>query len=65
MVKITGSLHINTGFIRIKPNINFIGSVQGTKIYNLSEPLELELPPTPAPTTPPTIVAPELPPDTL
>lgn len=48
MVKITGTLHSNTGFIRIKPNINFIGSVQGTKIYNLSEPLELELPPTPA-----------------
>lgn len=47
MVKITGNLHINTGFIRIKPNINFIGAVQGMVVYDLSNLTEIELTPTP------------------
>ena len=47
MVKVTGSLHINTGFIRIKPNINFIGSTQGITVHEIHESLEIELNPTP------------------
>lgn len=47
MVRITGHLHINTGFIRIKPNINFIGALQGTAVYDLSNFTEIELNPTP------------------
>ncbi|MFM6154713.1 MAG: hypothetical protein ACKPE3_17235 [Sphaerospermopsis kisseleviana] len=47
MVKITGNLHINTGFIRIKPNINFIGSTQGITVHEIHESLEIELNPTP------------------
>lgn len=48
MVKITGTLHIDTGFVRLKPNINFIGAKQGLSVYDLSKPLEIELNPTPA-----------------
>lgn len=48
MVKITGTLHINTGFVRLKPNINFIGAKTGISAYDLSKPLEIELAPTPA-----------------
>ena len=48
MVKITGTLHINTGFVRIKPNTNFIGAMMGISAYSLSDKLELELNPTPA-----------------
>ena len=47
MVKITGNLHINTGFIRIKSNINFVGAVQGMVMYDLSNLTEIELNPTP------------------
>ncbi|MFM6134783.1 MAG: hypothetical protein ACKPCP_11555 [Sphaerospermopsis kisseleviana] len=47
MVKITGNLHINTGFIRIKSNINFIGSTQGITVHEIQESLEIELNPTP------------------
>lgn len=48
MVKITGTLHIDTGFVRLKPNINFIGAKLGLSVYDLSKPLEIELNPTPA-----------------
>lgn len=48
MVKITGTLHIDTGFVRLKPNINFIGAKPGISVYALSQPLEIELNPTPA-----------------
>lgn len=48
MVKITGTLHIDTGFVRLKPNINFIGARLGLSVYDLSKPLEIELNPTPA-----------------
>ena len=48
MVKLTGTLHIDTGFVRLKPNINFIGAKQGLSVYDLSKLLEIELNPTPA-----------------
>ena len=48
MVKITGTLHIDTGFVRLKPNINFIGAKLCLSVYDLSKPLEIELNPTPA-----------------
>ena len=48
MIKITGTLHIDTGFVRLKPNINFIGAKLGLSVYDLSKPLEIELTPTPA-----------------
>ena len=48
MVKITGTLHIKTGFVRLKPNINFIGATLGVSVYDLSRSLKIELNPTPA-----------------
>lgn len=47
MVKINGTLYLNTGYVRIKPNINFIGAKLGISVYDLSQPLEMELNPTP------------------
>jgi vacuolar-type H+-ATPase subunit I/STV1 len=47
MVKITGTLHTKTGFVRLKPNINFIGATLGISVYDLSKPLKIELNPTP------------------
>ena len=49
-IKITGTLHVDAGFLRLKPNINFIGAKLGISVYDLSKPkpLEIELNPTPA-----------------
>jgi hypothetical protein len=48
MIKITGTLHTKIGFVRLKPNINFIGATLGISVYDLTKPLKIELNPTPA-----------------
>lgn len=48
MVKISGSLDIQRGFVRLKPNIPFLGVTAGINTYEINEgQITIELPPTP------------------
>lgn len=48
MVKISGSLDIQRGFVRLKPNISFLGVTAGINTYEINEgQITIELPPTP------------------
>jgi hypothetical protein len=48
MVRVTGNLQIKNGYIRIKPNIPFIGSLSGVSVYEIYNGLvSIELTPTP------------------
>lgn len=48
MVQVTGSLGIKAGYVRIKPNIPFIGSLSGVSAYEINDGLiNIQLAPTP------------------
>lgn len=48
MVQITGRLEIKTGYVRIKPNVPFIGSLSGVSCYEINDGLvDIQLAPTP------------------
>jgi hypothetical protein len=48
MVQVTGSLEVKNGYIRVKPNVPFIGSLSGVSAYEISDGLiNLHLAPTP------------------
>jgi hypothetical protein len=48
MVRVTGNLQIKNGYVRIKPNIPFIGSLSGVSVYEIYNGfVSIELTPTP------------------
>ena len=48
MVRVTGSLEVKNGYIRVKPNVPFIGSLSGVSAYEISDGLiDIHLAPTP------------------
>lgn len=48
MVQITGILEIKTGYVRVKPNVPFIGSLSGVSCYEINDGLvDIQLAPTP------------------
>ena len=48
MVRILGTLEIKTGYIRVKPNVPFIGSLSGVSYYEINDGLvDIQLAPTP------------------
>jgi len=48
MVRVTGTLEIKIGYIRVKPNVPFIGSLSGVSVYEINDGLiDIQLAPTP------------------
>jgi len=48
MVRVTGSLEVKNGYIRVKPNVPFIGSLSGVSAYEISDGLiNIHLAPSP------------------
>lgn len=48
MSRILGTLEIKTGYIRVKPNVPFIGSLSGVSCYEINDGLvDIQLAPTP------------------
>jgi hypothetical protein len=48
MVRVTGSLEVKNGYIRVKPNVPFIGGLSGVSAYEISDGLiDIHLAPTP------------------
>lgn len=48
MVRLTGTLEVKNGYIRIKPNVPFIGSLSGLSAYEIHDGLvDIQLAPTP------------------
>jgi hypothetical protein len=48
MVQVTGTLEVKNGYIRVKPNVPFIGSLSGVSAYEINDGLvDIQLAPTP------------------
>lgn len=48
MVRVTGTLEVKNGYIRVKPNVPFIGSLSGVSAYEINDGLvDIQLAPTP------------------
>lgn len=48
MVQVAGTLEIKTGYVRIKPNVPFIGSLSGVSCYEINDgSVDIQLAPTP------------------
>ena len=49
MVQVTGNLEVKNGYVRVKPNVPFIGSLSGVSAYEINDGLvNIQLAPTPS-----------------